>query len=79
MVLKMKRLSDDGWKRVYSNYRATITDFQRVVDYGRELSDKELEAEKTVLAEKAPGWTPIIARHEGKGVYSFFTTADSSD
>lgn len=73
------RANDSNWQKRWQNYRSTITDFVRTIDYKRELTDAELTLEREALGLKAPGNTPIIAKHVGSGVYEYYTTMDMSD
>ncbi len=76
-------VSDDNWgmDEGTSIPRRGIRDYNRTIEFERELTPDELaSAKEWVGLVKCPGWTGVTVRHrEGTTSYTFRTTYDSSD
>lgn len=71
---------DTGWNVTDSSIRRGICDYRRTVIFETDLTASELKVyEKFLAMDKCPGWTGILTRRQGVGVYIFGTTMDSSD
>jgi len=81
-VEKLTIVTDGGWNMNEATSRPIrgIRDYDRVIQFERNLSSEELKTFGEFLQrDKCPGWTGIHSKHLGEGKYQFSTTWDSSD
>jgi hypothetical protein len=74
-------ISDTGWiGKEFARFRG-ITDYERIIEFGRNLTADERNRIKEHLeTDNCPGWTGVAIWHTDKiGQYKFSTTWDSSD
>jgi hypothetical protein len=74
-------ISDTGWSgKEFARFRG-ITDYERIIEFGRVLTAEERARIKEFLQnDNCPGWTGVeINQMDQFGKYKFLTTWDSSD
>ncbi len=71
---------DTGWGRVGGIASRGIHDYERTIQFERELTTEERKTASDWLAlDKCPGWTGVILCFLGDRRYRCMTTWDSSD